>query len=207
MGYGVIYADPPWPYSQYRKAANGAAASAYKCMSIADIRRIPIWEFANPNCVLFLWTTGPMIAHGSMTAVLQDWGFEGKTCIPWLKNSPTSADLATGIGIWFMANAEYLICATRGKIGGFFEKLANEDKPRRLRGGNLGVVIGDRGDPEFWQRESERALLAPKDTKHSRKPPTIRDYAASFEGPHLELFAREQHSGWTCWGLEDRKST
>ena len=64
------------------------------------------------------------------------------------------------------------------------------------------MLIGDRGDPEFWQRESERALLAPKDTKHSRKPPTIRDYAASFEGPYLELFAREQHPGWTCWGLE-----
>lgn len=200
--FGVILADPPWPYTQYRKAANGAAASAYECMDIEAIKKMPVASWASEDCVLALWTTGPMIAQGTMSAVLAAWGFTGKTMIPWLKNSPKGEDFATGVGIWFMANAEYVVFATRGKVGGFFEKKEGEAKPRRLRGGNLGIAVGERDDPEFWQRASERAILAPKDRLHSKKPTTLHTYLESFVGPRLELFARREHGDWMVVGRE-----
>ena len=201
--FGLILADPPWSYANYGKAVNGAAASAYACMAIEDIKAIPVEEkWAADNCVLALWTTGPMIAQGTATAVIKAWGFVGKTMLPWIKNSPTTQDLATGVGIWFQGNAEYVIFATRGKVGGFFEKGPDDPKPRKKRGGNLGILVGDRDDPEFWLRVSERALLSPKSRKHSAKPRGLIDYCQSFPGPYLELFAREKRPGWVSVGLD-----
>lgn len=194
-----VLVDLPWNFSQYRKAANGAVQ--YPTMTIADMCKIPVASWCAENCVIAFWCVGTKVAEGAHKVVLDAWGFTPKTMIPWIKNSPSTADLATNMGIWFMGNAEYLIFATRGKVGGFFEKLPGEAKPRKLRGGNLGVLVGDRDSPHFWQRVSERVLLAPKDSKHSRKPVTLIEYLESFEGAAgLELFARDARPGWLGWG-------
>lgn len=186
----VVLADPPWSYDNYREAVHGAAASAYRTMSLEDVAAIPVGEMCVKDAVLALWITGPALAEGRHTVLFDAWGFTPKTMVPWLKNSPSTQDLATGVGIWFMANAEYVVFAVRKNPGGFQE-----------RRGKLGVLVGDRDSPEFWKRVAERAVLAPKSTKHSRKPDTLHEYLETFgEGPRVELFATQERAGWTCLG-------
>lgn len=188
----VILADPPWSYDNYRDAANGAAVSAYNTMGLDDIAAIPVGDLAGPKSVLALWITGPALAEGRHTKLFDAWGVTPKTIVPWIKNSPSTQDLATGVGIWFMANAEYVVFAVRKNPGGF--------KDRR---GKLGVLVGDRDEPEFWKRLSERSVLAPKQAKHSRKPDTLHEYLETFgEGPRVELFATQSREGWTCLGRD-----
>jgi len=200
--YGVILADPPWAYTQYRDTAQGAAAASYTTQSPEAIRAIPVQSWAADDCVLAMWATFPKLDEA--IDLMRAWGFAHKTGIVWLKNSPNSSDMSTGVGIWHQACAELVLYGVRGTIGGF-EK----------RRGTLQCVVGDRHNPGFWRRASERVagsgrdlfiddhtLIAPKPTRHSRKPETLQDYLETFEGPHLELFARRARLGWDCWGYD-----
>ncbi|WP_276239967.1 MT-A70 family methyltransferase, partial [Pasteurella multocida] len=49
--YQIIYADPPWRYSD--KGCNGSAENHYQTMNIKDICEMPVNEIADKNCVLF----------------------------------------------------------------------------------------------------------------------------------------------------------
>ena len=60
--YGVIYADPPWYFKNYSEKGTGRNALAhYDCMSIDDLKKIPIFKWSAKNCVLFLWVTDPIL--------------------------------------------------------------------------------------------------------------------------------------------------
>ena len=60
--YRVIYADPPWTFSTYSRKGKGRSAEAYyDCMSLADIKALPVAEWAAADCVLLLWTTDPLL--------------------------------------------------------------------------------------------------------------------------------------------------
>jgi N6-adenosine-specific RNA methylase IME4 len=185
--YGVILCDPPWSYSQYKDAANGAAKAKYECMTIDQIKSLPIGDWAADNCVLALWCTNAKLNEG--IELIQHYGFTYKTKVTWAKNSPKSSDLSTGVGIWFQAATEDILFAIKGKIGGF-------DKRR----GKLGFFHGSRNDPEFWKRVSEQVLISPKPRIHSKKPDTLSEYLETFDGPYLELFATRPRKGWTCYG-------
>lgn len=190
--FGVIVVDPPWEYNQYRDKANGAAKANYDCIVFDDLAAIdPINKWGKESCLLALWCTGPTIADGRASKLMEAWGCQGKTLLPWLKNSPTTQDLSTGVGIWFMGNCEYIMFGVKGKIGNF-----------NSRRGKLGVLVEDRFSPTFWKRLSEINLLAPKSRVHSKKPETLQDYLETFDGPYLELFATRQREGWTCWGKD-----
>jgi len=187
--FGVILADPPWSYTQYRDAANGAAKANYSCLAAKYIQDIPVASWARKDAVLALWCTGPKIDEG--VDLMRHWGFQHKTMIPWIKNSPKTKDLATGPGIWWMGNSEYIMFGVRKNPGNF--------KSRR---GCLGYLHGLRHNPLIWKRVSERRLISPKAKQHSRKPDNLQEYLETFEGPYLELFARRWRPGWTTWGLD-----
>jgi N6-adenosine-specific RNA methylase IME4 len=55
MTYSLIYADPPWQYGN--NASNGAAKD-HDTMSMADLKRLPVWALAEENAVLAMWYTG-----------------------------------------------------------------------------------------------------------------------------------------------------
>ena len=41
--YGVIYADPPWTFATYsRKGKERSAEAYYNCMSLAEIKALPV---------------------------------------------------------------------------------------------------------------------------------------------------------------------
>jgi N6-adenosine-specific RNA methylase IME4 len=182
--YSVIYADPPWRYSD-KSLHRGGAERHYPTMPVKEIARLNIQAIAAPDCVLFLWVTDPFIARGVHTYIAERWGFTIKSkAFTWIKTTaeleaPAGADmpsrslrLAWGMGHWTRANPETCWLAIRGK-------------PKRVDAGVHSVIIAPRG-------------------AHSAKPPEARDRIVRLCGdvPRIELFARDRVHGWDAWGNE-----
>lgn len=110
--YNVIYADPPWRYEQ--KRLQGAAEKHYATMNIEDMCALPVRALADKDCVLFLWTTFPMLPEA--LRLIKAWGFEYKTvAFVWLKQNKKSPSWFYGLGFWTRGNAEVCLLAKRGK--------------------------------------------------------------------------------------------
>ena len=71
MNYSLIYADPPWEYSN--TCSNGAAEDHYETMKLIDIKRLPVWELAAEDAVLAMWFTGTHTREA--IALAEAWGF------------------------------------------------------------------------------------------------------------------------------------
>lgn len=66
-------------------------------------------------------------------------------------------------------------------------------------------LVGVRGRPKVKSRSVRNLIVAPI-REHSRKPDDMHAMCeALFEGPYLELFARESRPGWTTWGNQATK--
>lgn len=110
--YNVIYADPPWKYDQ--KGLQGAAEKHYPTMTIEDMCAMPVGDLADKDCVLFLWTTFPMLPEA--LRLIEAWGFQYKTvAFVWLKQNRKSPTWFYGLGFWTRGNAEICLLAKRGK--------------------------------------------------------------------------------------------
>ena len=173
--YGAIYADPPWSFRNYSAKGTGRNASShYDCLSLDQLKKLPVADMAARDCALFLWATDPLLPVA--LDVIAAWGFEYKTvAFQWAKlnaSAPerfTEKDFFTGLGYWTRANAELCLLATRGK------------PPR--------------------QAKDVRRLVIDRRREHSRKPDQIRSRIERLvAGPYLELFARETKAGWDCLG-------
>lgn len=180
--YKVIYADPPWSFATYSRKGKGRSPEAYyDCMSLADIKALPVAEWAARDCVLLLWTTDPLLEKAF--EVIDAWGFTYKTVgFHWVKLNKSATEpvygtssFFTGLGFWTRANPEICLLATRGS-------------PRRRRPDVPKLIVSPRRE-------------------HSRKPDEVYDrIEALCEGPYLEMFARSERPGWFPWGLEANPS-
>ena len=66
-------------------------------------------------------------------------------------------------------------------------------------------IVGTRGKPTIKSRSVRNLIVAPI-REHSRKPDEMREnIEAIWEGPYLELFARERAPNWDVWGNETDK--
>lgn len=66
-------------------------------------------------------------------------------------------------------------------------------------------LVGTLGKPAIKSRSIRNLIWAPV-REHSRKPDQMHaDVEALFDGPYLELFARETRPGWTVWGNQTEK--
>jgi N6-adenosine-specific RNA methylase IME4 len=174
--YGVIYADPPWRFKNFSARGEGRnAISHYPCMSMAQLKELPVADVAAPNCCLFLWATDPLLKRAF--EVIEAWGFEYKTVgFYWAKLNKladpeafSQKDFCTGLGYWTRANVEQCLLATRGH-------------PKRVAA------------------DVRRLIVSPR-REHSRKPDEIYGRIERLAaGPYLELFARETRPGWDAWG-------
>jgi len=177
--FSVIVADPPWRYYNWTDALNGAAAAHYGTMADEEIAAIPVGSWADDNCILACW--GTWVKMGVLQRLcLPAWGFEHVTGFPWIKVLPQRLIQGKiGIGFWTSAVSEYVVIARRGKNPERIAKTKNA----------VGLLHGD-----------QRVFWSPR-TNHSEKPRDVQDWLSEqFDGPYLELFAREKHPGWTCWG-------
>jgi N6-adenosine-specific RNA methylase IME4 len=176
--YGVIYAGPPWTFATYSRKGKGRSPEAYyDCMSLDDIKALPVADWAADDSVLLLWTTDPLLP--TAFDVIGAWGFKYKTVgFYWAKLNKSAPELIyddtsffTGLGFWTRANPELCLLATRGH-------------PKR-------------------RRADVRKLIVSPRREHSRKPDEAYGrIEALCDGPYLEMFARSSRPGWDRWGAE-----
>lgn len=105
--YRVVYADPPWQYSDSRVgvAESSAAEDHYPTMSVDDLCALPIKKLAMSDAVLFCWATFPLLPDA--LEVIRGWGFKYKTSFVWDKVRPN-------MGNYHGCQAELLLVCTRG---------------------------------------------------------------------------------------------
>lgn len=175
LKYSVIVADPPWGYRNFSAKKHGAVAAHYETMPYEDMAKIPVSRFAAEESVLFLWATAPKMVEA--VDLIRAWDFIPVTTIPWIKTN-RDGSIYCGIGFWFQSCCEYLLIGRRGHL--------RKAKSAATR----GLLIG-----------KDRQFYCTKPSKHSTKPESLQDWIEDrWQGPYLELFARRERPGWTCWG-------
>lgn len=109
--FRVIYADPPWQYQQAAPAASGAFTTAehhYPTLPIADLCKLPVMAHSEPNSVLFMWVTSPMLyGNPGPREVMEAWGFTYKASCVWDK-------VLGNYGHYVRVHHELLLIGTRG---------------------------------------------------------------------------------------------
>src|SRR5271166_595143 len=107
--YGVIYADPPWRFQPWSRETgmDRAAENHYPTSPLAEIMALDVSSIAAADCVLFLWSTVPVLDQALQ--VMKGWDFEYKSHAIWAKDR-------IGTGYWFRNQHEVLLVGTRGKI-------------------------------------------------------------------------------------------
>lgn len=175
--YKVIYADPAWTFKTFSEKGKEkkSAENHYGCMTIDDIKALPVQDIADEDCTLLIWVTMPLLQEGLET--IKAWGFEYKTCgFTWAKRNKKASGFFMGLGYWTRANAELCLLATKGKPQ---RKEDGKDVPQLI----TSRIREHSRKPEQMYGRIERLV----------------------EGPYIELFARDQREGWDCWGNDTEK--
>lgn len=177
-GYSVIYADPAWTFTTRANTGKGRSPEQhYDCMTLDDIKALPVKDLASKNCVLLLWVID---THLEMALdVIRAWGFTYKTKgFNWVKTNRDGSPF-TGMGFWTRANPEDCL------LGINF----NED-----------CLLATTGSPKRVAKNVRRLIMTPR-REHSRKPDEVRESIEQLlDGPYVELFARSSKEGWDTWG-------
>jgi N6-adenosine-specific RNA methylase IME4 len=108
--YRTIVADPPWAQTMSGKYKNSkqkrnARELPYPTMTVSEICALPVRDFAESGCHLYLWTTNEFLRSGF--EVMEAWGFTYLAPIHWKKPS--------GFG-------NYWVHVTQTILFGYFEK-------------------------------------------------------------------------------------
>lgn len=117
--YNIIYADPPWRYSD--RGCNGNAEDHYETMTFKDLCRLPVSGngggspgIAADNCVLLMWATYPMMREALF--LIDAWGFTYKSiAFQWVKQNRSGNGYFFGLGRWTRGNTEPCLLAVKGK--------------------------------------------------------------------------------------------
>lgn len=180
--FNLIYTDPPWHFKTYTK--DNAKAPPYPTMSIEEMKRLPVKSWVASDALLVMWVYDPLLSKTFELA--KAWGFKKYVTVlfRWFKTTdgqmrmfdPTPTP-GYGTGYHTRGGAcEEVLLFKRGK----------------------GLKVLDRGiRKEFWSPLRE----------HSRKPDEVRNWLVKLYGnvPRLEMFARQQTSGWETWGNQTDK--
>ena len=105
--------------------------------------------------------------------VMESWGFEYSTCgFNWIKKNKNADSNFFGCGSWTRANSELCLIATKGSIT------------------RLDATISQ--------------VIETPIEEHSKKPVIVYDLIEKLVGklPRIELFCRQPHEGWDCFGNE-----
>jgi N6-adenosine-specific RNA methylase IME4 len=122
--YQIIYADPPWDYGgkmQFDKSSKkdtnigwtraifiSAANFKYPTVKTKDLKKIPISNICDDDCLLFMWVTNPHLAQGIELG--EAWGFEYKTvAFIWDKMNHNP-------GQYTLSNCELCLVFKKGRI-------------------------------------------------------------------------------------------
>lgn len=165
MKYNVIYADPPWSYTDKATAWKRGAEFKYPCMKIEDIRNLPIADLADENCILFIWVTFPFLRE--WLDVIDSWWFKYKTVwFNWVKKNKKAESWFWWMWNWTRSNSEVCLIATKWKPKRFSAKVHSvidtpierhskkpdivRDKIEELTGGGNMIELFARQKAEGW---------------------------------------------------------
>jgi len=172
--YNIIYADPPWYFKSRSVKGEGRNPNQhYDCMNLDDIKKLPVQDISDKDCVLLMWVIDPMLPQAF--EVITSWGFIYKTvAFHWVKTNKNKIKnyYFKGPGYWTRANNEICILATKGK-------------PKRIGTNVDRLVVSER-------REHSR--------KPDRIRSDIVELCGDL--PRIELFARQRVDGWDSYGNE-----
>jgi N6-adenosine-specific RNA methylase IME4 len=173
MRYSLIYADPPWQYTDKANAGKRGACHKYQVMNtryLAGLRDFIDW-LALPDCLLAMWWVPPMPTEA--LALVNAWGFQLKTMkgFTWHKTTKNGLD-HFGMGNWTRANTEDCLFAVRGR-------------PCRVNRGVRQLIHAPIREHSRKPDEARDRLVA-----------LLGDV------PRIELFARTRFPGWDAWGNE-----
>lgn len=190
--FGVILCDPPWAFRTYagndrtptQKTDFREAEDHYPTMSFEEMAALPVADIAAKNCALIMWVVGSHIPEAVKLG--EAWGFTFKTDVfYWFKQKLINADqidLFTGD-----------IADPRISMGYYTRKQVEP------------AFLFTRGKPVRRSKGVRQAIITPT-REHSRKPDEQYDRCeALFDGPYLEMFARQSRPGWDCWGNQSDK--
>ncbi len=103
--YRTLVIDPPWDYEWLSLA--GRAAPGYATMSHDELKALPVQDWAEDNCHLYLWTTNNFMTRAVELMAL--WGFQHKTVLTWVKPR-------WGLGSYFRNSTEHVLFGVRGEL-------------------------------------------------------------------------------------------
>ena len=112
--YGVIVADPPWPYQKFSEHNHGSAFSQYALMTMEEIYSIPVKDVASEDSILLLWGTWPKLPEAVQT--MNAWGFEYVTGFPWVKLNKNRHGIYYGVGYWIRGCSEFVLIGRHGNV-------------------------------------------------------------------------------------------
>lgn len=171
--YKVILADPPWQFRVWNRDT-GLGRSAESHYPTMSMDNLKKLDVnALADKDSALFLWVTWPTLIEGMALGESWGFKYKTCgFLWSKWNKKSNTDFFGMGYYTRANTEPCLLFTKGK--GLKRKAKNV-----------------------------RQLLVSRIREHSRKPDQIYGRIEDlFDGPYLELFARQRWPGWDCWGNE-----
>lgn len=111
--YDFIMSDFAWEFALRSKKGEAKSAQAqYNCMSLDEIKSLPVLDLCKKDVVYWCWATNPMLDKA--IDVVKAQGFEFKTAGTWLKTT-VHGKIAFGTGYILRSSNEPFIIATRGK--------------------------------------------------------------------------------------------
>jgi N6-adenosine-specific RNA methylase IME4 len=173
--YRVIVVDPPWPQGKTGKRKcrpNQATILDYPTMTKEELLNLPVNEWADDNCFTWLWATNSK---------------DKKTGEPILK---MAFDLMRKWGFTY-----YTMITWNKKTGpcpfGPYQIVSEH------------ILFGYKGKAVFSKESlgKMQTVFTESPTVHSVKPSSFyRQIRNFFEGPRLDVFARQVREGFDGWG-------
>jgi N6-adenosine-specific RNA methylase IME4 len=174
--YGTSVADPPWEYLEGFALGPGHGVLEnrplpYASMTFEAICDLRVWEMAEKNCRLFMWTTNRWLEDAF--EVLRAWRFRYRQTLVWHK---LDANLPASVA---PNSAEFVLVATRGN-------------PARLSTLPSAVVAttrsgGHSAKPEAWMDYFEALSPSPRLEMFSRRARLVWDTWGNEALNHVEI--------------------
>ena len=181
--YQIIYADCPWDYKDKRNKHPrlcGGALVHYKTMKIEEIKKLPVIQITDKNCMLFLWATFPNLQEA--LDVIKSWGFKYKTLgFSWIKTNKVDGKPFFGIGYYTKSNCEVCLIGVKGR-------------PTVINDSISSVLMYPKGE-----HSKKPHIVREKIVQLCGDLPRIELFARP---PKDLLFEDESYKGWDVWGNE-----
>jgi N6-adenosine-specific RNA methylase IME4 len=211
--FDVIYADPPWSYSEvpyFKKSL--AIQYKYPVLKHKDLLNLDVESIAKKNSWMFMWAVWAQLPHA--LEVMNAWGFSYRTCaFVWAKKTKNNKNAKTYGRCCTQGSTEVVLCGKRGSpkryaqnVEQFMEALrrGNSQKPDEIYD-RLDQIV----DPTVQVANQKRCDSKVDEGKQGLEEcPNYNDgcWCKTTGAPDvrkIELFARQQWGNWYALGNDE----